>query len=161
MSNIKKRLEILEGAIRCQIAVQRQHDPFVLLQPLSIIKDQYQVSYYPEGTYQQPEKSNEVGIVDACAMLKCWSGNLLCKISFGYCLEWLFAGHQWGKLGEKYTQEQLDRFLKEDTEKHPELSYMLTTEDGRQMAEILAKAPQSGMVRLCDLRHAFEGLYVR
>lgn len=161
MSSFKRRLEILETAIKKQIAVRRQHDPFLLFQPLSIIKDRYRVSYYPDGTYQQPEKSNEIGIVDACAMLKCWSDDLLCQISLGYCLEWLFAGHQWGKLGEKYTQEQLDRFLKEDIERYPELSYMLTTEDGREMAEILARAPQTGIVRLCDLQHAFEGLYVR
>lgn len=158
MHNFKRRIELLQAAIENQIAVQRTHDPFILFQPLSIIKDQYQVSYYPEGMYQRPEKSHAIGIVDACAVLKCWPGDLLCQISFGYCLEWLFAGHQWGELGEKYTKEQLDSFLKEDIEKHPELSYMLTTEEGRQMAEILARAPQSGVVRLCELRQALEGL---
>ena len=123
MHNFKRRIEFLQAAIENKIAEQRQHDPFILFQPLSIIKDQYQVFYYPEGMYHQPERLDTIGIVDACAMLKCWSGDLLCKISLGYCQEWLFAGHYCGgELGEKYTHEQLDRFLKEDIEKHPELS---------------------------------------
>lgn len=158
MHNFKRRIELLQAAIENKIAAQRQHDPFILFRPRSIINDQYQVSYYPEGMYQRPEKSETIGIVDACAMLKCWPGELLCQISLGHCQEWLFAGFYCGDLGEKYTQEQLDRFLKEDIEKHPELSCMITTEDGRQMAEILARAPQTGMVRLCDLRQALEGL---
>ena len=151
MTNFKRRLEALEAALKDKVAERRLHDPFVQLSPWSMIGDQYQVNYYPEGMYRPPEESGLIGFSDACAMLAEWPGELCCKISMGSCLEWLFVFYQFGEGGDMYTQEQLDRFMTKDMDNNPQLSFLLATEEGKGIAEIMLRLPQSCVVRLDDL----------
>ena len=152
MASIKKRLEILEAAAEALKAQQRRHDPFVVLQPWNMTKDQYNVYYHPEGMYKPSVKYGDLSYAEACALLLQWPGDLYCQISMGCCLEWLFAFHYFTEHSRLYTQEQLDRFQKKDMENNPELTYLLETEEGLQMVETLAELPQSYMVLLGDLQ---------
>lgn len=152
MASIKKRLEMLEAAANALIAQQRKHDPFVMLQPWNMTKDQYNVYYHPEGMYKPPVKYGDLSYAEACALLLQWPGDLRCQISMGCCLEWLFAFHYFTEHSRLYTQEQLDRFRMEDIKRNPELSSLLEAEEGKQLVETLAKLPQSYMVRLGDLQ---------
>lgn len=152
MTSFKRRIEVLEAALRNQMAAKRMHDPFVQLKPWSMIEDQYQVSYYPEGMYRPPEKSGLMCFADVCAMLAKYPGDLCCQISMGSCLEWLFVFYQFGEGGDVYTQEQLDRFIKKDMENNPQLSFLLTTEEGKNLAEIMLRLPQSYVVQLSNLQ---------
>lgn len=154
MTNFKRRLEALEAALKDKMAERRLHDPFVHLSLWSVIGDQYQITYYPEGMYRHPEKSGLISFSDACAMLTEMPGELRCKISIGSCLEWLFVFYQFGEGGDIYTQEQLDRFMKKDMDNNPQLSFLLATEEGKGLAEIMLRLPQSYVVRLDDLMRA-------
>ena len=151
MTSFKRRLEVLEAALKNQMAAKRMRDPFIQLKPWSMIEDQYQVSYYPEGMYRPPEKSGLMCFADAYTVLGKYPGDLRCQISMGSCLEWLFTFYQFGEGSEMYTQEQLDRFIRKDMEHHPRLSFLLTTEEGKNLAEIMLRLPQSYVVRLDDL----------
>lgn len=153
MYNFKKRIEVLEAAIKNQTRELSLHDPFVLLQPWCLILDQYQVFYYPEGMFRPPQKYGMLRFQEACALMAQWSGNLSCKISMGSCLEWLFVLHQIGDNSKLYTQEQLDRFANEDVEKYPQLAFLLETEDGRELVENLVRLPQCCKVQLKDLQN--------
>ena len=157
MTSFKRRIEALEAALKDKMAERRSHDPFVQLIPWSIIGDKYQVNYYPEGMYRPPEKSGLISFSDACAMLADWPVELCCKISMGSCLEWLFVFYQFGEGCSVYTQEQLDRFMIKDMDNNPQLSFLLTTEEGKGLAEIMLRLPQSYMVRLDDLVCAIGG----
>ncbi len=157
MASIKKRLEMLEAAVNALITQQRRHDPFVVLQPWSMTKDQYNVHYRPEGMYKPSVKYGELSYAEACALLLQWPGDLYCQISMGCCLEWLFAFHYFTEHSRLYTQEQLDLFQRKDLEDNPELAYLLDTEEGKQLVGNLAKLPQSYMVRLGDLQRMIMG----
>ena len=154
MTSFKKRLEVLEAALKDQMAAKRMHDPFILLKPWSMIEDQYQVIYYPEGMYKPPEKTSLMCFTDACAVLAMYPGNLHCQISMGSCLEWLFVFYQFGIGSDMYTQDQLDRFQQKDLAANPELSDLLETKEGEQLVSILSKMPQSWTVRLDALLKA-------
>lgn len=119
-------------------------------------KDQYNVHYRPEGMYKPSVKYGDLSYAEACALLLRWPGNLYCQISMGCCLEWLFAFHYFTEHSKLYTQDQLDRFQRKDLDDNPELSYLLDTEQGRQMIEALSKLPQSYMVRMSDLQRVIE-----
>ena len=152
MYNFKRRIDALKAAVEIRKTELSAHDPFVLFQPWSMLEDQYHVFYYPEGMYRPPEKYGLLSFSDACALMARWPGDLSCKISMGGCLEWLFVFHQIGNNSELYTQEQLERFLRDDLEKYPRLTFLLTTEEGRDLGETLARLPQSCVVRLEDIR---------
>lgn len=154
MTSFKKRLEVLEAALKDQMAAKRMHDPFIQLKPWSMIEDQYQVIYYPEGMYRPPEKSSLMCFADACAVLAMYPGNLYCQISMGSCLEWLFVFYQFGIGSDMYTQDQLDRFIKKDLEHHPQISFLLKTEVGKSLAETMLRLPQTYAVQLSNLQRA-------
>lgn len=154
MTSFKKRLEVLEAALKDQMAAQRQHAPFVVFEPWNMTKDQYNVYYHPEGMYKPAVKYEELSYADACALLDQWPGEMYCQIAMGSCLEWLFAFHYFTDHSRLYTQEQLNRFQQKDLEVNPELSDLLETEEGKQLVNILSKMPQSWMLRLDALLKA-------
>ena len=153
MSNFKRRIEILEAAVKKQIALQRQHDPFVLYRPWNFALNEFHVYYYPEGIFQKPQEYGLMCYTDACALLLSFPENILCQISMGECAEWLFAFHYFSEHSKLYTQEQLERFREKELRDNPELAY-LVTEDGHEMMRIMLQLPQFFSVRMAVLQKA-------
>lgn len=55
-SPLIKRLDALYQRAQMVMKVQADHAPFVYIAPWSFTKDECIVKYYPEGTYQKPER---------------------------------------------------------------------------------------------------------
>lgn len=55
-SPLIKRLDALYQRAQMVMKVQADHAPFAYIAPWSFMKDECIVKYYPEGTYQEPER---------------------------------------------------------------------------------------------------------
>ena len=153
VEKLTQRLNALDQAIQVREAIKAAHAPFVMFQPWDMLNDQYNVSFYPEGKYQKPIKHEQISYADAAKILKRYPMDLWCQLSMGECIEWLFVFHLHDD-GSGYTEEQKDRLTGEYLRKHPKLELLLSTDDGRQMIETLAKLPQTATIRLGELQNA-------
>ena len=157
IDKLTKRLKAIDQAIQAREAIKAAHSPFVLFQPWDMLNDQYNVSFYPEGNYQKPVKYEKVSYMEAVKILVSHSWDLRCRLSMGVCVEWLFAD----LLNEErqgYTDEQIERLMNKYIQKHPKLEFLLSTDDGKQMLETLARLPQTATIRLSDLQNALSNI---
>lgn len=155
-ASLTKRLEVLEAAAQIQMDVIRLHNPYVAFEPWNMSKNQYNVYYYPEGKYKPAIKYSNLDYWEACKLLLQWPGDLYCQIRMDSCLEWLFALHHFADRPNRYTQEQLDRLQTKELDDNPELSYLVDTEEGKQLAKVLAKLPQNEVVELRNFQIIIE-----
>ena len=150
-SKFSLRLKSIEHAIETKEAAKAAHQPYILFQPWDMLNDQYNVLYYPEGKYQKPTKYEQVSYAKAMEILNIYPGDLLCQISMGSCIDWLFTFHfKDGRHG--YTGEQMDRLTRRYLADHPELETLLTTEGGKEMMETLSRLPQTSFIWLRNLQ---------
>ena len=152
IDKLTKRLKAIDQAIQVRESIKAAHSPFVLFQPWDMMNDQYNVSFYPEGNYQKPLKYEKVSYVEAMKILVSHSGELRCRLSMGACVEWSFA-YLLNDGRQGYTDEQIERLMNEYIQKHPKLEFLLSTDDGKQMLETLARLPQTATIRLSDLQN--------
>ena len=152
----KKQKALLESAITAKEARKRKHDPLVLLQPWSILRDEFFLSYYPEGLFQKPTKYGPLTYEGACDLLRTYPENLICQFSMGECMEWLFVFHHFSDHARLYTEDQHDRLIQKELQEYPELAYLMTDEGG-ELLEILLRLPQCGFVKMADFQKAIGG----
>ncbi|MBQ8358565.1 MAG: hypothetical protein IJX37_01435 [Oscillospiraceae bacterium] len=155
MKELEKRLQALESLAKEKEKLRRSHAPFILYRPWSLLLDQHNVLYYPEGLYQQPQKEGPFKFSDFCDLLRTYSDQTRLDISLGECSEWLFAFHHYSEQSQMYTQEQLERFKEKDLTNYPELEYLTTTE-GCKMLNTLLRIPQVFSVRVKDYLDAIK-----
>ena len=151
MTSISKRIAALEAVAKAAEAQRRLHDPFICYRPWSMLNDEFYLEYYPEGLYKRPQKIGPIPYDEMVKKLKEYPRHLVCEIHLGWCREWLFAFHYFGKQSEIYTEAQLDRFIQGDISREPALAIMLLNDE---MLENLLKCPQFITTTVGDLQNA-------
>ena len=150
-AQIEKKLKDLENAMGVLQARKSAHAPFVLYTPWSLTRDEFYISYYPEGNYKKPVKHGPLSYAEASALLQSYTSNIVLQISMGECAEWLFVYHHYTDHAERYTPEQRERTKERELQESPELSY-IDTEEGAEIRGILQKLPQTVCINLRDFR---------
>lgn len=159
--SILSRLEILEKAQAEYEEEKRieeiRHAPIVVLQPWSILEDEYILNFYPEGHYKEPEVFDKVSWKTIGEWVMSHDGNMSCQIMMGVCLEWLYVFHRFNEQSKKYTQVQIDRMSEKWLSDYPKLFALHYAKGGKEMIDVLCKFPQSNMIRLEALQKVFRG----
>lgn len=150
-----KRLQDLEGAAKDVEMLRRSRAPFVLYRPRCFALDQHYLLYYPEGLHQRPHKYGPLSGIALCDALRSYPAGTRLDVSMCECTEWLYALHNYSDHADIYTQEQRNRLMAEELKAHPELVYM-TTEEGRDLLQILLRFPQVITVQVQDFLQAFK-----
>lgn len=141
MIELEKRIKLLESRMALRQKEKKRHEPFMVLAPWSIAKDETIIKYYPEGLYQSPKVIEYLTLREAVDLAdEEFKKKLYVQVSMGMCIEWMHVFTQTGKL---YTQEQKERFRNRDMEQHPEIAWLYQTDEGREMAKVLARLPQT------------------
>ena len=156
MNSVKfaNRLKAIDRAIKVLEAEQAKHMPYILFQPWDMLNDQYNIVYHPEGKYQKPVTNERVTYTEAKDILQGYPGSLLCQVSMGECIEWLFSFHfKDGRNG--YAGEIRDACTEKYLCDNPLLQQLVSTEWGEKMMQILCQIPQVSIIRLQNLVDAF------
>lgn len=129
-----------------------------MLEPWSILEDEYILNFYPEGyRSSKPEELDKVNWQTIGEWVMSHDGNMSCQIMMGVCLEWLYVFHRFNEQSKKYTQVQIDRMSEKWLSDYPKLFSLHYAKGGKEMIEILCKFPQSSMIRLEALQRVFRG----
>lgn len=153
MRDINRRIAAIEAAAKLAEQRRRLHDPFVHLIPWGFLNDVFYLEYFPEGLFQEPEKSGPISFDEVVSRFKELPRHLSCHISLGKCTEWLFAFYNFGSGAEVYTDEQIDRAIQSDLKCAPELGTLLVDEN---LLETILKIPQNFTVSVGVLLDATE-----
>lgn len=153
LEQFRRAIKTVESAIKSLEDAKEERAPRITFQPWDMFNDQYNILYYPQGKHGQPVMYCRISYAEALKIIASLPGDILCNISMGLCMEWLFVFHYLD--GRKdYTAEQNSRHLKDYLRTHPELEYLITTEDGKEMRKVLADIPQNAIVKLQHLQDA-------
>ena len=57
MIELEKRIKLLESRMALRQKEKKRHEPFMVLAPWSIAKDETIIKYYPEGLYTDNTKN--------------------------------------------------------------------------------------------------------
>ena len=141
MTELEKRIKLLEGQASLKRQEKKRHEPFMILAPWYMANDETIIRYYPEGLYRKPEVTEYLTLREAVDLAnRKVNEGLYVEVSMGMCIEWMHVFTQTGKL---YTREQKERFRNRDIEKYPEIAWLYQTNEGQEMAKILARLPQT------------------
>lgn len=133
------------------------HEPFIMFEPWSILKDEYVVSYFSEGTYKAPHVLDKISYQDAVELLLQHNRKLMLQLYMGSCVEWLHAFTQIGVNSRLYLDEQRARFKKRDLEKYPELRVLYESDVGSKIMQTLGRMPQENILQLSMFLEIVQG----
>ncbi|MCC8060739.1 MAG: hypothetical protein LIO81_07895 [Clostridiales bacterium] len=144
MKDAIKRQETLESKLSDIQAEQKRREPYVIVRPLSILKDNVKLEFYPKGVFGKPEITEGLTLDDVLKWLRERPG-MCALVSFSSCIEWLFAGIQ---VSDLYTEGQRRRFREEDCERYPEIKALCENTDLELVISRLARLPQTARFKI-------------
>ena len=145
MKEIDKRLLRIEQEAERRRIERLRHEPYYQVVPWSIMRDQVTVKYYPEGSYQPPQKFDNLPFCEVVEWaLKACENNYV-SFSMASCQEWLFLQSQ-DESDTLYNVEQRQRFKEMWLSDYPELELLLTDEGWKRIGNIIGRLPQNGRV---------------
>ena len=145
IKEIDKRLLRIEQEAERRRIERLRHEPYYQVVPWSIMRDQVTVKYYPEGSYQPPQKFDNLHFCEVVEWaLKACENNYV-SFSMASCQEWLFL-HSQDESDTLYNAEQRQRFKEMWLSDYPELELLLTDEGWKRIGNIIGRLPQNGRV---------------
>lgn len=159
--SILSRLEVLEKAqaeYDKQLRIWKaQHSPFVEYEPWDMLKDEYRISYFPEGIYQAPNVLDKLGYEEVKEWFLKQDPEISLQIHMGSCTEWLYVFHRFDKRHFKYTEQQLDMISSKWLADEPQLKMLHDTEEGKEIVKIMMKLPQQIFITVGDYQKIIKG----
>ncbi|MCD8363012.1 MAG: hypothetical protein LUC98_08650 [Lachnospiraceae bacterium] len=145
MKDIERRLTTLEGAAEAILSERRRHEPYALVKPVSILRDDVILEFYERGAYtERPEAHENLSLDEVLEQLRKRPEISCVLVSYGDCTEWLHSTIQTSDL---YTAEQKRRFKAEDAEQFEEIRLLYELPEWEQVVERISKWPQNGRLR--------------
>lgn len=159
--SILSRLELLEKIKEENDKKLRiwkeQHSPFVEYEPWDMLKDEYRISYFPEGLYQTPTVLDKLSYKEVKEWFLNQNEDLRLQIHMGSCTEWLYVFHRFDKRNFKYTEQQLDMISSKWLADEPQLKKLHDTEEGKEIVRIMMKLPQQIFITVGDYQKIIKG----
>ena len=142
MKQIEKRILLLEIKAEDRRKERIKHEPFYEVVPWSIMRDEVNVCYFPEGTYKPPTKYENLpfAAVVEWAIQNCEDEHIVA--SMASCAEWLMLHTQ---NDYRYTEEQRNRSKERWISEYPELAMLYTDEHWIEMRKIIERLPQQAV----------------
>lgn len=156
-SDIGKRLLRMEEIMRLQMEEQRRHEPFVVIRPWSMFRDDIEIDYYPEGIFKGYECYLNKTLDEVIEFIGTLEDKIDISISYLYCVEWLHIHFQ---NRETLTDEQKESFREKDFVQYPELS-LLYEEENRRYWNMIANFPQQARLNREVLKNERSGKTVK
>lgn len=139
MKQIEKRILLLEVKAEDRRKERMKHEPFYEVVPWSIMRDEVNVYYYPEGTYKPPTKYENLpfAAVVEWAIQNCEDDYII--VSMDSCAEWLMLHTQ---NDYRYTEEQRKQSRERWLLEYPEIALLDTDEYWIEIRKIIGRLPQ-------------------
>lgn len=142
MKRIESRIILLEERAADRRAERKRHEPFYEISPWSIIRDEVNIFYFPEGTYRLPEKYGNLPFAPVIewAVQNCEEDYII--VSMDSCTEWLMLHTQ---NDFRYTEGQRMRSKERWISEYPELALLYTDGYWIKVRKVIERLPQQAV----------------
>lgn len=106
----------------------------------SFMKDECIVKYYPEGTYQEPERITTTLHDTLMIAQYYYECGLYVQFTMSLCIEWLFL---FVRDDPRYSPPQQKSWYTKNVEECPEITAMLESEQRSEIIGTLRRMPQN------------------